>query len=205
MSLLDSAALARLQAEFRLSMKALLSALCQDLDRQYAKISESLSLPVAYFRYLGQVIEQEQYVHWKVVGWIEALNDLVYFVDLLQQYRVESDRGEFAKQLLAECQEKFFENSYVDDLFPRGLPHVAGLEGRLYRLCVRIAQEVTQESLFLVPGLASEWLSKQKRLAWHVEGYMSSNYERAEPEGTIAVGISGACIEASVASKKRFI
>ena len=27
--------------------------------------------------------------HWKVVGWIEALNDLVYFIDLLQQIREE--------------------------------------------------------------------------------------------------------------------
>ena len=203
MSLLDSAVLARLQAEFGLSMKALLNALCQDLDRQYAKIAQTLSLPVAYFRYLGQMIEQEQYVHWKVVGWIEALNDLVYFVDLLQQYRIESDRAEFAKQLLAECQEKFFENSYVDDLFPRSLPHVAGLESRLHRLCARLAQEVTQESLFLVPGLPSEWVSKQKQLAWHVKGYLRSNYERAEPEGIIAVGMSGACIEASVASKRR--
>jgi len=203
MSLLDSAVLARLQAEFGLSMKALLTALCQDLDLQYAKIAQTLSLPVGYFRYLGQVIEQEQYVHWKVVGWIEALNDLVYFIDLLRQYRVESDRAEFAKQLLAECQEKFFENSYVDDLFPRSLPHVAGLGGRLHRLCARLAQEVTQESLFLVPGLPSEWVSKQKQLAWHVEGRLRSNYERAEPEGIIAVGLSGAYIVASIASKRR--
>lgn len=203
MLLLDSAVLARLQAEFRLSMKALLASLCQDLDRQYTKIAQSLSLPVAYFRLLGQVIDQDQYGHWKVVGWIEALNDLLYFVDLLQQYRVESDRSEFAKQLLTECQEKFFENSYVDDLFPRGLPHVARLESRLHQLCVRLAQEVTQESLFLVPRLPSEWVSRQKQFVWHVEGNLGSNYEWSEPEGTIAVGISGDSVEASVASKKR--
>src|SRR5262249_12876290 len=57
--------------------------------------------------------------------------------------------------------------------------------------------------LFLVPGLPSQWVSKQKQLAWHVEGYLRSNYERAEPEGIIAVGMSGACIEPSIASKKR--
>jgi HEXXH motif-containing protein len=203
MSLLDSTTLARLQAEFRLSMKALLAALCQDLDQQYAKIAQSLSVPVAYFRFLGQVMAQEQYVHWKMVGWIEALNDLVYFVDLLQQYQVESERGEFAKQLLAECQEKFFENSYLDDLFPRGLPQVAGLEQRLHRLCVRLAQEVTQESLFLAPGLSSEWVSKQKQSVWHIKGNLGCNYERAEPEGIIAVGMSGDCVEASASFKKR--
>jgi hypothetical protein len=138
-----------------------------------------------------------------VVGWIEALNDLVYFVDLLQQYRVEFDRREFAEQLLVECQDKFFENSYIDELFPRGVPQLAGLESRLHRLCVRLSQEVRQESLFLVPGLPSEWVSKQKRSAWRVEGNLGCNYERAEPEGAIAVGIAGDWVEGSAASKKR--
>jgi HEXXH motif-containing protein len=184
-------------------MQALLVALCQDLDQQYAKIAQSLSLPVGYFRFLGQVIEQDLYDHWKVVGWIEALNDLVYFVDLLQQYRVEFDRREFAEQLLVECQDKFFENSYIDELFPRGVPQLAGLESRLHRLCVRLSQEVKQESLFLVPGLPSEWVSKQKRSAWRVEGNLGCNYERAEPEGAIAVGIAGDWVEGSAASKKR--
>jgi hypothetical protein len=203
MSLLDSIQLARLQAEFRLSMKALLAGLCQDLDQQYAKIAQSLSLPVVYFRFLGQVIAPEQYVHWKMVGWIEALNDLVYFIDLFQKYQVESERDEFAKQLLAECQEKFFENTYLDDLFPRGLPQVAGLERRLHRLCSQLGQEVTQESLFLVPGLPSEWASKQKQSVWHVEGNLGCNYERAEPEGIIALGMAGDCIKAPASFKRR--
>lgn len=205
MSLLDSATLARLQTEFRLSMKMLLTALCRDLDQQYEKIARSLSLPVAYFRFLEHVIPQEQFVHWKVVGWIEALNDLVYFIDLLQQYRAESERGDFAKQLLAECQEKFFENGYLDDLFPHSRPHVAGLENRLHRLCVRLAREVTQESLFLVPGLPSEWMTRQKFSRWHIDGNLGCNYERAEPEGVIAVGMSGDCIEASAAFKRRLV
>jgi HEXXH motif-containing protein len=203
MSLLDSSRLARLQAEFCLSMKALLAALCQDLDQHYARIAQSMSLPMAYFRYLGQRIEHGHYGQWKVVGWIETLNDLVYFIDLLQQYRVESDRREFNEELLVECQDKFFENSYLDDLFPRGVPQLAGLGRRLQQLCVRLAQEVTQESLFLVPGLPSEWVSKQKQSAWCVKGNLGLNYERAEPEGAIAAGISGDCVEASTASKKR--
>ncbi len=203
MPLLDVTTLARFQDEFRLSMKALLAALCQDLDQQYAKIAMSLSLPVTYFRFLGQAIDQEQYAYWKVVGWIEALNDLVYFVDLLQQYQDESERGEFAKQLFAECQEKFFENSYLEDLFPRGLPHIPGLERRLHRLCARLAKEVMQESLFLVPGLPSEWMSRQKLSVWNVDGNLSRDYERAEPAGTIAGGTTDEYVEASTALKKR--
>lgn len=203
MPLLDVTTLARLQDEFRLSMKALLAALYQDLDQPYAKIAQSLSLPVAYFRFLGQVLDQEQYVQWKVVGWSEALNDLVYFIDLFQQYRAESDRGGFAEQLYTDCQEKFFENSYLEDLFPRGLPHVSGLERRLHRLCARLAQEVTQESLFLVPGLPSEWMSRQKLSVWNVNGNLSRDYERAEPAGTIAGGTTGEYVEASTALKKR--
>lgn len=203
MPLLDVTPLVRLQDEFRLSMKALLAALCQDLDQQYTKTAQSLSLPVTYFRFLGQSIDQEQYIHWKVVGWLEALNDLVYFIDLLQQYQAESDRGEFAKQLFADCQEKFFENSYLDDLFPRSLPHASGLEQRLHRLCERLAQDVTQESLFLVPGFPSEWVRTQKLSAWHVDGDLSRNYERAELDGTIAIGTAGDHVEASAASKKR--
>ena len=82
MPLLDVPLLARLQEEFRLSMKRLLGDLCLDLENQYADVAKSLALPVAYFRFLGQALERDAYAHWKVVGWIEALNDLVYFIDL---------------------------------------------------------------------------------------------------------------------------
>ena len=53
MPLLDVPLLARLQEEFRLSMKRLLSDLCLDLETQYADVAKSLALPVAYFRFLG--------------------------------------------------------------------------------------------------------------------------------------------------------
>jgi HEXXH motif-containing protein len=46
-------------------------------------------------------------------------------------------------------------------------------------------------------------VSKQKQSAWRVEGNLGRNYEQAEPEGTIAVGISGDYVEASTASKTR--
>ena len=193
MSLLDSTILARLQAEFRLSMQALLVALCRDLDHQYAKIAQSLSLPVTYFRFLGQVIGQEQYVQWKVVGWIEALNDLVYFIDLLQQIQRERNRREFALQLFAECEEKFFENSYLDELFPNGKPGASGLEPRLHRLCRRLAQDITQESLCFDPRIAMAWCATRSVQRWKVVGQLDQNVERGELPGTVSVGDGNTC------------
>jgi hypothetical protein len=197
MPLLDAPFMARLQDEFRLSMKRLLSDLCLDLESQYADIAKSLALPVAYFRFLGQALERDAYAHWKVVGWIEALNDLVYFIDLLQQIREEQNPREFAAQLFAECEEKFFENSYLDDLFPRGVSQASGLERRLNELCARLTQELTQESCCLVPGLPMLWCASHKIPSWTVDAQLGGNVERAEMFGTMAVGIEGDIYEAS--------
>ncbi len=196
MPLLDVSLLARLQEEFRLSMKRLLGDLCLDLENQYADVAKSLELPVAYFRFLGQALERGAYAHWKVVGWIEALNDLVYFIDLLQQIRVEQNPREFAAQLFAECEEKFFENSYLDDLFPRGISQDSGLQRRLNELCARLTQELTQESLCLVPGLPMLWCTSRKIPSWTIEVYLGHNVERAETAGTMAVGMEGDFYEA---------
>ncbi len=196
MTLLDVPLLVRLQEEFRLSMKRLLGDLCLDLESQYADVVESLALPVAYFRFLGQALERDAYAHWKVVGWIEALNDLVYFIDLLQQIRAEQKPREFAAQLFVECEEKFFENSYLDDLFPRGVSQASGLERRLKELCTRLTQELTQESLCLVPGLPMRWCASRKLSSWTVVAYFGGNVERAEMLGTMAVGMEVAIYEA---------
>jgi hypothetical protein len=191
MPLLDVSMLARLQEEFRLSMKRLLSDLCLDLENQYADVAKSLALPVAYFRFLGQALQRDAYAHWKVVGWIEALNDLVYFIDLLQQIREEPNPREFAAQLYAECEEKFFENSYLDDLFPRGVSQASGLERRLHELCARLTQELTQESLCLVPGLPMLWRASRKIPSWDIEVQLGYHVERAEMFGTVAIGLDG--------------
>jgi hypothetical protein len=191
MPLLDVPMLARLQEEFRLSMKRLLGDLCLDLESQYADVAKSLALPVAYIRFLGQTLERDAYAHWKVVGWIEALNDLVYFIDLLQQIREERTPREFAAQLFAECEEKFFENSYLDDLFPRGVSQASGLERRLNELCTRLTQELTQESLCLVPGLPMLWCASRKIPSWAIEGHLGHNVERAELFGTMTMGMKG--------------
>jgi hypothetical protein len=183
-------------------MKRLLSDLCLDLENQYADVAKSLALPVAYFRFLGQALERDAYAHWKVVGWIEALNDLVYFIDLLQQIRAEQHPREFSAQLFAECEEKFFENSYLDDLFPRGVSQASGLKRRLNELCARLTQELTQESLCLVPGLPMLWCASHKIPSWTVEVQFGHNVERAEMFGTMAAGLEGDLCEAPPSVKR---
>jgi hypothetical protein len=148
MSLLDTARLGRVQNEFQRSMRKLLSDLCHDLERQYAGLADRFGLPTQYFLFLSQAFEEPVYSNWKVVGWIEALNDLVYFLDVLAQIRKERNLQVFAEQLFHECEQQFFENSYLDDLFPQRQARAFGLEGRLHRLCVRQAREVTEESRF---------------------------------------------------------
>ncbi len=202
MPLLDVPSLVRLQEEFCLSMKRLLSDLCLDLESQYADVAKSLALPVAYFRFLSQALERDGYAHWKVVGWIEALNDLVYFIDLLKQVRDERSPREFAAELYAECEEKFFENSYLDDLFPRGVSQASGLERRLNELCVRLTQELTQESLCLVPGLPMLWCASRKIPSWTIEVQLEHNVERAELFGTMAIGMEGDMYEAPPSVKR---
>jgi hypothetical protein len=202
MPLLDMSLLVRLQDEFRLSMKRLLGDLCLDLESQYADVAKSLALPVAYFRFVGQALERDAYSHWKVVGWIETLNDLEYFIDLLQQIREEQNPREFAAQLFAECEEKFFENSYLDDLFPRGVSQASGLERRLNELCARLTQELTQESCCLVPGLPMLWCVSHKIPSWTIEAQLGGNVERAEIFGTMAVGMEGDIYEASPSVKR---
>ena len=202
MPLLDAAEISRLQVEFRQSMRALLLGLCRDVERLYADLAERLDLPVDYFRYLAQTLDRTVYSNWKVVGWIEALNDLVYFLDLLAQIRQERDQRSFAAQLFAECEEKFFENSYLDELFPRGRAQSQGLEGRLQWLCMRLSIEITQESLFFDPRRALEWMNRQVRRSWAVSARLESSFERAEEPYTVPVGIDGSALIASASIRR---
>ena len=165
--------------------------LCRDMDEHYSELAERLDLPVAYFRVLARSFDLESYAHWKVVGWIEALNDMVYFLDLLQQIRKERDQRAFAKQLFAECEEKFFENSYLDDLFPQGRAQAKGLAARLQWLCMKLAREVTQESLFFDPRWAMHWSGRQGFGRWEVSGNLDPHFERAERAFTLPIGTMG--------------
>lgn len=196
MSLLDTLALSRLQGEFQRSMKRLLVDLCHDLDDDYAEVARQLDLPVDYFHFIAGLIDEESYGNWRIVGWIEGLNDLVYFVDLLRQARKERDLREFARQLFAECEHKFFENSYLDDLFPTGRVQAKGLASRLQWLCMRLGQEVTQESLFFDPRWAMRWSRRQGFSRWEVSGTLEQHVEQAVPALTLPVGTRGDRLDA---------
>ncbi len=205
LKLFDVAALSSLQGEFRSSMRRLLHDLCDDLEAHYRRRAAALRLPLEYFRFLGDSLKPDDYSNWRVVGWIEELNDLLYFIDLREQFLRERHPRDFAADLLAECQEKFYENSYQDDIFPRGIPEPAGLAPRLSRLCARLAKQVTQESLFLVPGLPCLWLTRTNggsTATWMVPCNLSANFERAELPGRIYVGLEGAYLDPPASVRK---
>jgi hypothetical protein len=196
MPLLDSQPLATVQREFRLSMRRLYADLCRELHTDHGDLARELRLPIGFLKSLRSAFPLESYSNWKVVGWIEALNDLVYLLDLCGQLQMEQDRSEFAAQLFDECQEKFFEHGYFDDLFPSGRPQARGLEKRLFALCRRLAGEFIQESLWLDPGLSVKWRRRQTIGRWDVPGILLDNFEKAELPGTISTGIGGAWCQA---------
>ncbi|MCP9438858.1 MAG: HEXXH motif-containing putative peptide modification protein [Nitrospira sp.] len=195
-SLLNQQTLAQLTAEFRLSMSRLLRDLCRELRTDYQDVSSRLNLPIGLFEQLGRSLDLARFSTWKVVGWIETLNDLVYFLDLLHQWEKETDRKEFMRQLFAECQDKFFENSYLSDLFPSGGPAVRGFEKRLSSLCTRLAREVTQEALFFDPVRTAKWFGRQMWSGWSTVGSLDANFERADPQAMIPVGLGDGWCEA---------
>lgn len=194
LSLFDIPALRTLLQAFRSSMRTLLFDLCDELETQRCKSPFPTGAPPDFFRLVAETIDREHFDHWKVVGWIEGLNDLVYFQDVLRLFIRERDRHGFADQLLEECQEKLYENSYLDDLFPDRKPEGSRLADRLTRLCTRLATELTQESLFLIPGLSCRWLERTGRRRWTLPASLTANFERAEPEGTISIGLDGASV-----------
>jgi len=213
LKLFDPAWLSSLRDEFRASMRTLLDDLCDDLEAHYRRSVTAFRLPLDFFRFLGDSLKPDDYSNWKVVGWIEELNDLLYFIDLREQFLVERHPPDFAADLLADCQEKFYENSYQDEIFPRGKPEPAGLEWRLSRLCTRLARQVTQESLFLVPGLPCCWLAETNRgmkrsarpgrPSWMVPCDLSGNFERAELPGRVYVGLEGAYLDPPAPFRKK--
>lgn len=196
MPLLDSAALTRLQSEFRQSMKGLLLDLCRELASDYSGLAARLDAPVQYWQFVGRHLPEESFSNGKVVGWIESLNDFVYFLDLLGQIRKEKDQRGFAEQLFAECEHKFFENSYLDELFPRGRAQSQGLATRLQWLSMKLARELSQESLFFDPRWPIEWQRRQQMRRWEIGGSLAQHVERADRAFMIPIGIDGDCLAA---------
>ncbi|MGH7166134.1 MAG: aKG-HExxH-type peptide beta-hydroxylase [Nitrospiraceae bacterium] len=203
MTLFDPAVLTSLLRTFRASMRDLLFDLCDELEGPCRRQAAALRVQPAFGRFVGGSLKLEDYSGWKVVGWIELLNDLVYFIDLREQLRRDRDPEAFAADLFVQCEEQFYENSYVEELFPRGEPPAAGLERRLSDLCVRLAQEWTQESLFLVPGLPCAWLAREGRRLWTIPGSLAPNFERAELGGRLYVGLAGAYLEPPAGLRRR--
>ena len=195
MPLFDESALAALQDEFRSSMRRLLFDLCGELDTRYRDQARVFHLSPEYFRAVGQALKPEQFSHWKVVGWIEELNDLAYFLDVQRQLKRERSRAGFAESFLAACDEQFYEHTYLDELFPNRKPEPARLAARLSSLCSRLAKSVTQESMFLVLGLPSSWFERHKRRGTLTPFDLAPSFERAELAGWVAIGLDGSRVE----------
>jgi len=184
-------------------MQRLLHDLCDDLEQSCRTAAHARRLPLSYLRLLGKRLELKAFGDWKVVGWVEALNDLVYFFDLEKQVRRESDLPSFADCLLAECEEQFYEHGYKDELFPRGRPAEAGLATRIARLCDRLARQVVQESLFLDPRLPFHWLALRGSNKWEVPVDLHPDFERVEQGGDIPIGVEGRAVRLPSALRKR--
>jgi hypothetical protein len=142
-------------------------------------------------RAVAASLNGESFSNWKVVGWIEDLNDLVYLLDAGEQLRRESDKRGFAKAFHTACENEFYEHGYLEDLFPEGRPQAAGLGKRLARLGEKLARQVTQASLFLVPGLPCRWVEETGQRQWSVPFGFAPNFEFAEPPHCIPYGCEG--------------
>jgi hypothetical protein len=90
----------------------------------------------------------------------EELNDFVYLLDVREQLRRESDPQGFVEAFYAACESQFYEHGYLEELFPEGRPTSAALARRLNELCLKLARQVTRESIFLVPGLPCRWVEE---------------------------------------------
>lgn len=196
MTVLDARMLERLMDEFQRSMRGLLKDVCRDFTSNYAEAVCTFELPIDWFLSLGRSFPQAEYSNWKVVGWIESLNDLLYFVDIVTQVRQERSRRDIAEQLRAEFREKFYEHGYADEIFPSGKSEPRMLLGRLTALCRRLAREITQESVCLAPRLACSWVAQQGWDAWLVPCDLTANVERVELPWGCAIGTTGLFYEA---------
>ena len=197
MTLLDARFIEHLMAEFRRSMRGLLKDLCLDFEQNYTAATRALHLPIEWFRRVERTLAPAEFSNWKVVGWIESLNDLLYFVDILGQVRQERSHRDIAEQLYAEFKAKFYEHGYADEIFPHGTSEPRRLLSRLTVFCRRLAREVIQESVCLDPQLACDWVATQQaKKIWLVPCDLSANLERVELPGVFVIGTTGLCYEA---------
>jgi HEXXH motif-containing protein len=198
MRLLDARPLDRMKTEFHRSMRNLLRNICRDFERNYAESVEVFRLPIQWYRQLAGSWTLQEFGDAKIVGWIECLNDLLYFVDVVGQVQQERSRAEIAEQLREEFKEKFYEHGYAEDIFPHDRAEPRRLLTRLTALCRRLSREATQESICLAPSLACQWVAVHRlRETWRVPCDFSANFERAELPGVCVVGTDGSSYGAS--------
>jgi len=171
-----------LQREFERSMGTLLQTLCDQLDEEFPGAT---GVDTRLLRHLGDRIHSEDYRGWKVTGWIEELNDLLYFLELRRRVHDED-----IQDLFEECEEAFYENSYLDELFPSGTAQLKGLDKRLSTLCARLSRQVMQEALFIQPRSVVEHAQYARR-RFKIPVELSDNFERAEPRGVVPVRLEG--------------
>ena len=200
--LFDVPFLSSLLEEFRAAMRRLLTDLCDELDDLYRHSSRSLRVPTAFMRAVGASLAREDFSSWKVVGWIEELNDLVYLLDVREQLRHESDARGFVEAFYATCESQFYEHGYLEDLFPEGRPTSAALARRLSGLCLKLARQVARESIFLVPGLPCRWVEETAQQPWSVPFEFGPHFERAELPG-IPYGVEGGMLMPSGTEQRR--
>jgi HEXXH motif-containing protein len=194
--------LSSLLEEFRATMRRLLTDLCDELDDLTRHSSGSLRVPTAFIRTVGASLAREDFSNWKVVGWIEELNDLVYLLDVREQFERESDRQGFVEAFYAACESQFYEHGYLEDLFPEGRSTSAALARRLNGLCGKLAQQITRESIFLVPGLPCRWVEETAQRPWWVPFEFGAHFERAELPG-IPYGLEGGLLVPPAAAQRR--
>ncbi|WP_447979565.1 aKG-HExxH-type peptide beta-hydroxylase [Candidatus Nitrospira bockiana] len=195
--------LASLLEELRTSMWGLLADLCDELEGPYREAAARFRVPAGLLRSVGSALRHEDYSHWRVVGWIEELNDLVYFVDALAQLAAEPDRRGFAEAFLGACQEQFYEHAYVDELFPLGRPDASGLLARLRGLCARLAGRVVQETVLLCPAAACKWVGQSGRRTIAIPWAGGPDFELAWPAGGLALGVDGSVLIPPASVRRR--
>jgi HEXXH motif-containing protein len=201
--LFDAPFLSSLLKEFRATMRHLLVELCDELEGPYRHASRSLRIPTGLVRAVGASLNREDFSNWKVVGWIEELNDLVYLLDVREQLRRESDPQGFAEAFYSSCESQFYEHGYLEELFPEGCPKAASLARRLSGLCDKLARQVIRELLFLVPGLPCRWIEETAKRPWSVPFDFSAHFERAELPDCIPYGLQGGVLLPSAAVQRR--
>lgn len=192
--------------EFRRAMRRLLFDLCEEFEQEHRRSTTRFRLPLPFFRMVGNALHPKAFSHWKVVGWIEDVNDLLFFVDVFEQTSRERQgrvSQEFIEQVFSHCEQQFYEHNYLDDLFPTGTPQGKGFTSRLTMLCSRLAQQVTQESLLLVEGLFGDWMSTQQFSCTPFPLQLYPNFERGEEGGCLYMGINGGFLQPPLVLRKK--